>query len=776
MHRHITWKELCVAGLALVVVLAVFFPRVFVQGETTIPGGLIFDSPPWDRYVPEDHRPVANWLVQEHLVFFRVWYHIGAESIRNGEWPLWNHLQFGGMPLLANYQSAMLYPPKLLLAFLNADVASTLLMLSKLWFCGMTAYYFARRTGLLPLSAGIAAIAFMVGGYNITWFYWVDGDVIAWLPLLLLGLELILASSYRRGFFGTSAAAVLMLLGGHPESAFGIGMSAGVYFLLRLAWARKWGKAAVKPLVTAGGAWLLALCVAAPQILAFLEYVPLSVLRGSEAPDPHALPLAHLVTLWVPRFFGLGDPTDGNFWGQYNSTFTTSTYMGIVTWLGMGLLFAARKLRPAQRHRVYALGTVAALNFLLAYNWGFTGAIHGLPVLNSMWRYWHISFSMFALPYLGATGIDCWLRESSRWRGLLWPAALVVVAGSAVLGLFLFNQRVLDMQGHADFVLQQIMLAGLFAVLGLGALALRRCVRYRWLAGVLVLAVLLAELGFAARDMLPTAPPRWLNTETKLTQYLMDMPAPHRLHTLSTRVRTGLFQPYGLEQWWGYDAMFPKRTRTFAAELDPDFWVSAEPACALSHYLHRVDYAPLFPIEEPGRFTLLTELDGIAVYQNNRALPRAYIVPTAQIVSDEDELFAFMRSKDFDPKRQVLLQEKPEGWLVEPNEAARKVAGTARVIKRTSTRVEIQTETEAPGILVLADAFYPGWKASIDGQKTAIFPANYAFRGIVVPAGTHEVRFEYWPVSFFGGLALSIAAMAVSLPFALMALRKQVKA
>lgn len=773
MDNRITWKELCVAGLVLVAVLAVFFPRVFVQGETTIPGGLIFDSPPWDRYVPEDHRPVANWLVQEHLVFFRVWYHIGAEAIRNGEWPLWNHLQFGGMPLLANYQSAMLYPPKLLLAFLNVDIASTLLMLSKLWFCGMTAYYFARRTGLLPFSAAVAAIAFMVGGYNITWFYWVDGDVIAWLPLLLLGLELILASSYRSGFFGTAAAAVLMLLGGHPESAFSIGMSAGVYFLLRLAWARRWGKAAVKPFVTAGGAWLLALCVAAPQILPFLEYVPLSVLRGSEAPDPHALPLVNLVTLWVPRFFGLGDPTDGNFWGAYNSTFTTSTYVGVVTWLGIALLFAARKLRPARRHRVYALGTVAALNFLLAYNWGFTEAIHGLPVLNSMWRYWHISFLMFALPYLGATGVDCWLRGPSSWRGLLWPATLSVVAGSAVVGLFLFNQRVLEMQGHADFVLQEIMLAGLFAVLGLGVLSLRLCLRRRWLPGALVVTVLVAELGFAARDMLPTAPLRWLNTETKLTRYLRDMPAPHRLHTLSTRVRTGLFQPYGFEQWWGYDAMFPERTRTFVAELDTDFWVSAEPVCALSHYLHRVDYMPLFPSDEPGRFTPLAELDGIAVYANNGALPRAYLVSTPKIVSGEDDLFALMRSEDFDPRREVLVQEKPERWPVERNETAQKASGTARVTERASTYVEIQTEAEAPRILVLADAFYPGWKAYIDGEKTPIFPANYAFRGTVVPAGRHEVRFEYRPVSFFGGLALSIAAMVVSLPFAAMALRKR---
>ncbi len=773
MDKHVAWRELCVAGLALVAVLAVFFPRVFVYGETTIPGGLIFDAPPWDRYVPEDHRPVENWLAQEHLVFFRVWYHIGAQAIRNGEWPLWNHLQFGGMPLLANYQSAMLYPPKLLLAFLNVDAASTLFMLSKLWLCGITAYFFTRRTGLLPLTAAFAAIAFMVGGYNITWFYWVDGDVIAWLPLLLLGLELIIESSYRRGFFAAAAGATLMLLAGHPESAFSMGFSAGAYFVLRIAFARQWRKGAIRPLVAAGGAWLLALCVAAPQILPFIEYVPLSVLRGGETPNPNPIALEHLAALWVPRFFGFGDPTHGPFWGEFNSTLTTSTYVGVIVWLGIGLLPAVRARLLLQRHRVYAMGLATAISFLMAYNWEFAQPIHRLPVFKTMWRCWHISFSMFALPYLGALGIDCWLRGPSRRRALLWPAALAVVAGLGVYGLFAFNRRVLEMQGHADFVWRQMMVAGGVAALGLGALTLHAHLRRSRVTGGLLLAILLGELLFAARDMLPTAPLRWLNTETRLTQYLRDLPEPHRLHTLSTRVRTGLFQPYGFEQWWGYDAMFPKRTRTFVAELDTDFWVSAEPACALSHYLHRVDYMPLFPIDEPGRFTPLTELDGIAVYANNGALPRAYLVSTPKIVSGEDELFAFMRSEDFDPRREVLVQEKPEGWPVDRNETAQKASGTARVTERASTYVEIQTEAEAPRILVLADAFYPGWKAYVDGEAVPIFPANYAFRGTVVPAGRHEVRFEYRPVSFFGGLALSIAAMVVSLPFAAMAPRKR---
>jgi len=71
-------------------------------------------------------------------------------------------------------------------------------------------------------------------------------------------------------------------------------------------------------------------------------------------------------------------------------------------------------------------------------------------------------------------------------------------------------------------------------------------------------------------------------------------------------------------------------------------------------------------------------------------------------------------------------------------------------------------EATAPpggGLLVLTDQFYPGWTATIDGQPAPIHRADYLFRGVLLPAGSHRVEFLYWPASFRIGATVSALAL-----------------
>jgi uncharacterized membrane protein YfhO len=61
---------------------------------------------------------------------------------------------------------------------------------------------------------------------------------------------------------------------------------------------------------------------------------------------------------------------------------------------------------------------------------------------------------------------------------------------------------------------------------------------------------------------------------------------------------------------------------------------------------------------------------------------------------------------------------------------------------------------------VLVDQFYPGWQATIDGQPARIYPANTAFRSVLVPAGSHTVEFRFVPPVL--AISLSLAALGIA--------------
>ncbi|HJR09133.1 MAG TPA: YfhO family protein [Pyrinomonadaceae bacterium] len=148
-----------------------------------------------------------------------------------------------------------------------------------------------------------------------------------------------------------------------------------------------------------------------------------------------------------------------------------------------------------------------------------------------------------------------------------------------------------------------------------------------------------------------------------------------------------------------------------------------------------------------------------SVYENLRARPRAWLVGKVLNVSEEEALRVLHTSQladgsTFDPAR-VALVETPLDF------AARELDGseTARITHLSDASMEIQTASNAPAFLVTSDVFYPGWQATIDNAPAPLFQTNYTFRGLPVPAGTHTVRFEFRPRSFYKGALVSATSL-----------------
>jgi uncharacterized membrane protein YfhO len=93
-------------------------------------------------------------------------------------------------------------------------------------------------------------------------------------------------------------------------------------------------------------------------------------------------------------------------------------------------------------------------------------------------------------------------------------------------------------------------------------------------------------------------------------------------------------------------------------------------------------------------------------------------------------------------------------------------ASRPAVTHEDSGQLLIDAEAPEDGFLLLADTFYPGWTAHVDGRPTPIYRANLSVRGIRLPKGRHEVRFTYDLPGFWRGLRITLLAVSTLLIWA----------
>jgi hypothetical protein len=135
------------------------------------------------------------------------------------------------------------------------------------------------------------------------------------------------------------------------------------------------------------------------------------------------------------------------------------------------------------------------------------------------------------------------------------------------------------------------------------------------------------------------------------------------------------------------------------------------------------------------------------VLENPAALPRTYVPRQVKVVSNPQERLRLLASDQFDP-RQVAFTEVP----VELPDACE---GNVELEEHAPTRISVKARMQTAGLVVLADRWDKGWQARLDGKRVPILRVNHALGGVVVPAGTSLLMFEYSPASFRLGLYLS---------------------
>ena len=758
-------KEMPIQAALLAVILVAVFPSVFFRGELISSADVLYQSPPWESVKPEGFIRPQNRLAVDPVAAFRPDYRLTREVLAKGEWPLWNPLEFAGVPLLANAQSAVFNPYHLLLAFCDVDLAITLFILIKLRLCGMTAFLAARMLRLSIPAARFISIAWMLGSYNFIWALWPLTDVSVWLPVAFVGLELLLEGSYRRGFFTLALGATMMLLAGHPETAFTMCAGAGLYFLLRLIGQRRTRRGILKPLGVAVAASLLASAVSMVQVLPLLEYIAHSY-TAEERTDSYELefmPASAVATLWVPRIFGT--TAEDTYWchdgEDTNSNILSSQYLGIAVWFGLAVLFSTGILRKGhpRRGQIACLLITSGLVLLLAYEFPTLAFIHQLPLFSTLRRVYHVSFVIFALPLAGAIGFEEWFKQR-RSLAQLWPACVVGAVAVLVIAIVMWwFGNLMEMKGYTGYVMFQLGCAGLLALATFLILTIATLLRKPKLGWLLLAICLGVDHVYACRGLLPTLERRDVYPETSLLQFFEAQPQPCRIGASEGGIAGGALANYGIAGWLGYDGLYPARIIRFQKELGKEFWNAMEPVCSLQYILNDPRFDPVFPLKarlDSGALKLADTRDGIEIYKNLHAYPRAFLVGTLEVVPNREPMWARMRDPAFVP-RLVALAEKPPSSPAPSSQLD--PPGSASIAEYKTTRVTVNVSAKERSVLVLADAYYPGWKARLNGAEEELFPVYHTFRGVIVPAGESVVEFTYEPLSFRLGLAISTLAL-----------------
>jgi hypothetical protein len=738
-----------------------------------------------------EHTPVKRFLVRSYQ--------------ETGELPLWLPYHFAGAPFVHDVQVATFYPPHALLLLLDekhVGTALSWLLAAHVLLAGWLMLVYAKEQGLGEYGSFVAAAGYMFAGKWLLHLLAAGHYILiglAWLPLVLLCLE----RALRRGNLAWATAAgvafALLTLGTHPQWTFYAGLLVVPWTLpaaLEPAGSASGGRSNLRLGRWLGlGAWaaLVAAGLCAVQLLPTAEAASFSIRSAGMPPQDFRTELGKALSRLVGP-----DPLGGRW--EYRGGFG-------VLWLAAA---AAAPFLCKGRVRLQAAIFLALFLFAL----GGAVWLQPLPVFRSF-RTPVRMFVLAALPLAILTGAATQaLFEQPPPAPGRRRACFLLMSAVSLLLMTLGLMDVRQVESDVGFRLVVPYWRVLIVILP----ALLFTLLYRWRGGaspfrtngpvILWALLLLADLWAINGPLVQARPDEDLFSPSACVRFLVerrkaDPDAPWRVvdqgapdDSNTSALGTGyVLAPIDrLEGLGGYNPLDLLRTRQFlqfvggsdrpVRPMEAPLGFPALAAFPLKEkklldllgvrFLLQTRQGPWQPMEgekegdwqvvvedeHPRAYNFarggLRDLPSYAVLENRAAFPRAFVVPEAKSLPDGPNVLTALKETDF--RRTVLLEDWRDELAARPSEGCFRVAW---VVEYLPNQVRLTVPEGTAGWLVLADVWYPGWTCQVDGHEEHIHRANYLFRSVWLPAGSHEVVFRFEPRSYFVGRIVSGATLAV---------------
>jgi hypothetical protein len=683
-----------------------------------------------------------------------------------GELPLWNPLSHCGVPFLAQWNTLTLYPLSLIYLLLPLTWSLSFFCLAHLFWGGLGMYFLAHRWTHHRLAAGLAGVIFSFNGLTLNFLMWPSHiATFSWLPWVVwLGQR-----AWREGgtalVWATVAGAMQMLAGG-PET-----IAATWLILLVLAggdWVREAGRRSRLVARFLGMGVLVAL-VCAVQLLPFLELLAHSQRDTSFGSSEWSMPVWGWANLLVPLFRTY--PTAQGLFLQLEQNWTSSYYAGIGT-----VLLVAVAVRRVRDGRVRLLAGLLLLSLVLALGdrgWLFRALRFCVPVVGFA-RY-PIKFVILTLavaPLLAAFGLQALTRRAPRLGRFEWACGLgillligtiIAIAGKGQVPEFLWRLTWQNGLSRAGLLVLILLLIGaLLSSVG----------RRRVLFGGSLLVAFWLDFATHVPTQNPTVrpgvyAPGWGNAHREwdsqprlgqaramLSPVAEEIIRLHQLRDLEDNClvsRLALFANCNLlddvPQVYGFFSLAPGE---------------ANDATCIPYVRTNADFATLLD------FMGVSQITAPGTICKWAPRPTAMPLVTAgqrPVFADDQTVIDAFAQTNVNLRRIVFLPPNARGGISVTQRTAARVLAT----EFANQRISIQTEAPAASLVVISQAYYPAWKAYVDGRPARIWRANYAFQAVEVPAGSHHVQLLYEDKRLLMGAALSSLGVLACLGLWLMA-------
>ncbi|HPC83315.1 MAG TPA: YfhO family protein [Thermoanaerobaculaceae bacterium] len=323
-------------------------------------------------------------------------------------------------------------------------------------------------------------------------------------------------------------------------------------------------------------------------------------------------------------------------------------------------------------------------------------------------------------------------RRRQVWIAVLVAGALAAVALDGPLARLLASRTPIYWSRAVLLLPLPLGLLAASALDRLRALARRRRVR-PWVRRLTALApvLALADLLAAARGVHAVTSPALLDATTPLLERVRALPGPFRVLILGHMLPPNFATDFEIEDVRGYDALAPLGWRRRWEDVAPvrDLVIRPEalrrPGSALSFW--NVEIVLASP----------------AVLDATSALAEAWGCELEEVYRGPDG--RILRNRSALPRARFAV-----------------APGTVRIGEWTPVRWRLEADSPSGGMVVVANPYFPGWRARVDGRPVELDLAPGEAIRLTVPAGTHAIELVYRPRSFLLGLGLAGVALALA--------------